>query len=228
MERAIQKFDTSQLELLLRALSSLVNEEPPSGDHTLEELEILCRERGTALASAVEALSSLVQAVEAAEGRMVENYPQGDGVDRIGEQADTLKHYADRLEDFDPAEDDRANWFEVWRAYRSVRHNARIAADLSFLQQQEADAAAIHRDGKEGADLREAKKMIRTVAEAARNGTKWDSGADLKRWLSDRFGWSTSTIERRLDDAGAWHRPGKKGKTSVTETVRRCLFYTEV
>ena len=88
---------------------------------------------------------------------------------------------------------------------------------------------------KENAELRdrlageseqtEAQKMVRAVADAAEEGKEWDSGADLKRWLAEdeEFHCSASTVERRLETAGVWVRPGRKGRSAVDETVSKCL-----
>jgi DNA repair ATPase RecN len=118
--------------------------------------------------------------------------------------------------------------YEMWKRAPSHRSAAELRAD-----ELEQEVKRLRNELKElkqanASDHEEdqAARMIAKIAEAARRGRTWESGAELMRWVSDhdQFLVSPRTVQRRLDTAGVWERT-KRGQTrgGVRKTVKNCI-----
>ena len=153
--------------------------------------------------------------------------PEGDR-SRLPSDPDTLQRWVERItRRYLDAKEERDHARKALCA--AQQENERLRNELKELK--EANAAGREADTVE----RMAERMARAVADAARRGRRWNTGADLKRWLVQEFGLKATTkkdreaseraVERNLDRIGVWERSGTKGHTgnSVRKTVENCL-----
>jgi predicted RNase H-like nuclease (RuvC/YqgF family) len=133
-----------------------------------------------------------------------------------------LKERIDQLESEKKELKQRAVAAELDAFLRSSLQRERALKAEKKVMKLKQENAKLRRE-IDGPEQTDSERLARAVAEGHRNGEHWASGAELKRWLAERFPFSESTVERRLDDAGLWVRPGRKGKAAIQETVERCI-----
>jgi len=214
LERALEEFDRDQLEILTGTLLDILSADTPKlQDYEREELESLCRESREALFTAVEELHKLTNRAEEVSFPR-EELPTEEIPRWALRKGENLSRQLDALGEPEGADDQPKGGLSVLRHYSAVRSRVRLVATAD--EEREQDPA-----------LKDARKMIRAVVEAAEKGTEWESGKELTRWLADEFPSSESTVQRRLEEVGVWVNSGQQGRTglAVRQTVRRCVLY---